>query len=186
MYPKKIEKSNRFYVMACASINSCNNRMLYSTMCRYVRDIYHVERVCTMALTIKKIEMIILPQVDIEKALSWYESIGADCIKHTPRKWAELRVGEIIIALCPAVKEMQPRRSGIVFAVDDIYACYDAWKDTIQFLDKPHRASHGIIVSIQDPSGHIHDVYQPMQTKTCARACSNVKEGSCKNQDCAC
>lgn len=136
---------------------------------------------------IKKLGMIILMQRDLDAAVSFYLRLGLPLKFRMKEKWAEFEINGVKIGLCPTSQDMQGRRSGIVFDVNDVRSLYDELKDEVTFIGEPVEALHGIMVSIQDPGGNIFDVYQPTPEKIKEFA-QNVKEedGCCKGKGSAC
>lgn len=135
-----------------------------------------------MAVTqIKKVEMIILMQHDLDAAVSFYLRFGLSLKFRMKEKWAEFEIQGVKLGLCPTSQDMQGRRSGIVFEVDDVRALYAALKDEVTFIGEPVEALHGVMVSVQDPGGNILDLYQPTPEKV-KQLVENVKneDGCCK------
>jgi predicted enzyme related to lactoylglutathione lyase len=114
---------------------------------------------------IKKVGMLILMEMDIAKAVEFYEKLGLKLVFHLKEKWAELRLGDIKFGLCPA-STTQDGHTGIVLEVEDMDATYNHLKNQgIEFINEPVEAAHGIMVSVKDPSGNILDLYQPTPEK---------------------
>lgn len=109
---------------------------------------------------IKKVNMVILLQPDLAKAVEFYKSLGLPLKFHLKDKWAEFEIGDVKIGLCPISQRIE-RRSGVVFEVEDVRGVYDTFKDSIEFVEAPHEAIHGIMVSFRDPGGNVVDLYQP-------------------------
>lgn len=114
---------------------------------------------------VKKIAMIIIMQNDLAAAVEFYKKLGFTLIFHVKDQWAELKLNNIQIGLCPTQEQVQYHRTGIVLEVENLDGFYTENKDTVNFLDKPTQAAHGIMTSIQDPSGNILDLYQPTPEK---------------------
>ena len=114
---------------------------------------------------VKKVAMIIVMENDLGAAVEFYKKLGLNLAFHVKDRWAEFKVGSLQIGLCPTEEKVNLNRTGIVFEVADLDAFYQAQKETISFLDKPMQAAHGVMASIQDPSGNILDLYQPMPEK---------------------
>jgi predicted enzyme related to lactoylglutathione lyase len=115
--------------------------------------------------TVNRLSMIILMQQDIESAIAFYQALGCTLRFKLPGQWAELGLGELTIGLCPADQPSEPRRTGLVFAVTDIQAFYNAHKDNLPFLSEPVVKIHGGMISLQDPYGNIIDLYQATPEK---------------------
>lgn len=115
--------------------------------------------------TVKKLAMMIVMENDLQAAVEFYKKLGLELAFHVPHRWAEFKINDLQIGLCPAEEKIELNRTGIVFEVADMNAFYQEHKDTITFLDKPTEATHGIMASIQDPSGNILDLYQPTPEK---------------------
>jgi len=114
---------------------------------------------------VKKVAMIIVMENDLQAAVDFYKKLGLKLVFHVPGRWAEFKINDLQIGLCPTDEKMQYNRTGIVFEVADLAAFYEAQKDALSFMDKPVDAAHGIMASIQDPSGNIIDLYQPTPEK---------------------
>ena len=113
---------------------------------------------------IKKVNMIILLQPNLEIAVEFYKSLGLPLKFHLKDKWAEFEVGDIKIGLCPISQRIE-RRTGVVFEVENVKDTYEKLKDTVTFVDEPYEAIHGVMVSLKDPGGNIVDLYQPTPEK---------------------
>ena len=109
--------------------------------------------------------MVVLMVTDIEKAAAFYESLGAQKRCLFPKSWAELTLDGITIALCHTEQDQGQRRTGLVFAVDDLMGFYAQHKGTLTFLEEPVVKLHGIMTSLQDPSGNIVELYQATPEK---------------------
>lgn len=114
---------------------------------------------------IEKVHMVILMQPDLAVAIDFYKQLGVKLIFHIKGKWAEMKLGEVKIGLCPTEQVMDGHRTGIVLQVADVQVVYDEHKDKISFLTEPKEAVHGIMVSFKDPGGNILDLYQPTPEK---------------------
>lgn len=136
----------------------------------------------TMA-TVNRLSMIILMQQDIDKAVTFYQTLGCMLRFKLPGQWAELGLADITIGLCPTNQPSEPRRTGLVFAVDDVQVFYNAHKDTLPFLNEPVIKTHGGMVSLQDPYGNIIDLYQatPEKVQEILKKDCN-KNSCCKNK----
>lgn len=115
--------------------------------------------------TVKKIAMIIVMENDLNAAVTFYKNLGLQLVFHVKDRWAEFKLNNLQIGLCPTQEKVQYNRTGIVFEVEDLAAFYEAHNQKLNFLDKPAEAAHGIMASIQDPSGNILDLYQPTPEK---------------------
>lgn len=133
---------------------------------------------------VKKIAMIIVMENDLQSAVEFYKSLGLTLVFHLENKWAEFKINDLQIGLCPTEEKIQFNRTGIVFEVTDLGAFYEAHKEALNFLDKPTEATHGVMASIQDPSGNIIDLYQPTPEKVRSLA-EKLKEneGCCRKTD---
>ncbi len=112
-----------------------------------------------------RLAMVILMVNDVEKAVSFYETLGALKRCLFPKSWAELDLQGITLALCHTEQEQGQRRTGMVFALDDVMAFYTNHKDHLSFVEEPITKIHGIMVSVQDPSGNIIELYQATPEK---------------------
>ena len=138
---------------------------------------------------IKKMNMIILMEHDLEAAVAFYKSLGIECKFHMAGKWAEFNLGNVNLGLCPTQQEPFDRRTGVVLEIENIQQFYDDHKESIAFLEEPFVAVHGIMVSVKDPGGNVFDLYQPTPEKVkdladkVAQKCGD-KKSSCG--DCPC
>jgi len=130
-----------------------------------------------------RLAMVILMVTDVEKAVAFYEQLGAQKRCLFPKSWAELTLDEITIALCNTDQDSGQRRTGLVFAIDDLMAFYAQQKGTLTFLEEPITKLHGIMTSLQDPSGNIVELYQATPEKVrefmknqpdCASSCAKA------------
>ena len=133
---------------------------------------------------INKVDMLILMETDIAKAVEFYQKLGLKLVFHLKEKWAEMRLGDIKFGLCPS-PEAKEGHTGIVLEVGDMDATFKALqKEGIEFLNEPIEATHGIMVSLKDPSGNILDLYQPTPEKVADLMKKTAKEGESDNKDC--
>ena len=109
--------------------------------------------------------MIIFMQRSLADGVAFYKTLGLERIFEIPNQWAEMQGGNIKIGLCVNEQERPVHRTGIVFNNPDLYAFYQAHKDTLLFMSVPIEKTHGIMVSVQDPNGNIVDLYQPTPEK---------------------
>lgn len=122
--------------------------------------------------------MFILMQKDLEKALSFYETLGAKKLLHIPEKWAEMELCGIKLGLCP-FEDTTSRHTGVVLEVADLDALYSELKEKgIPFINEPVEALHGTLVTFEDPSGNRLDLYQPNLERL-----DKVLGGCCKKED---
>lgn len=139
-------------------------------------------------VAIKKLNMIILMQPNVEAAIAFYQQLGLELAFHLKDKWAEMRLGDVKIGLCPTSEVISEaelgRRTGVVLEVEDARLAYDLFKSSVTFLAEPKEAVHGIMVSFRDPGGNVLDLYQPTPEKVIALA-RKVKEtpGGCCRKD---
>jgi extradiol dioxygenase family protein len=124
--------------------------------------------------------MVILMVNDIEKAAAFYEALGAQKRCLFPKSWAELTLDDVTIALCNTDQTQGQRRTGLVFAVDDLIAFYAQQKGTLTFLEEPVIKLHGIMTSLQDPSGNIVELYQATPEKVREFMEAKQESGCCK------
>jgi len=117
------------------------------------------------SLSIDKIAMIILMQRDLDAAVAFYHDLGLQLKFRMKDRWAEFELNGIKIGLCPAEDLPEQNRTGIVLQIENLETTYEQAKGRINFLSEPITASHGIMTSIQDPSGNIIDLYQPTPEK---------------------
>lgn len=137
-------------------------------------------------IQIKKVEMIILMQRDLDAAVSFYLRLGLSLKFRMKEKWAEFDIQGVKLGLCPTSHDMQGRRSGIVLEVDDVRSVYEELKQDVTFIGEPVEALHGIMVSFQDPGGNILDLYQPTPEKIKELAKNVQKEDRCCGKGDAC
>lgn len=140
-----------------------------------------------------RLAMVILMVTDIEKAVSFYESLGAQKRCLFPKSWAELSLEGITVALCHTESSSAKatadgaggqRRTGLVFAIDDLMAFYAQQKGILTFLEEPVIKLHGIMTSLQDPSGNIIELYQATPEKV-REFMEKQSEGGCCKGDVA-
>jgi catechol 2,3-dioxygenase-like lactoylglutathione lyase family enzyme len=142
------------------------------------------------------LNMLILMQHDLPRAVAFYRDLGLPLKFHISRKWAEFDLGSAKLGLVPIEQELPERRTGIVLEVPDVNAFYTAHKESdIQFLSEPVEAAHGIILTFKDPGNNIIDIYQPTPEKVResieraqkaaaeAGCCGAQKQKSCCNSD---
>ena len=142
-----------------------------------------------VGMRVKKVEMIILMQHDLDAAVSFYLRLGLSLKFRMKEKWAEFDIDGVKLGLCPTPHDMQGRRSGIVLEVADVRNAYESLKGEVVFLGEPVEALHGIMVSFQDPGGNILDLYQSTPEKIKEFAQNLKKEendGCCKGKGRAC
>jgi len=140
---------------------------------------------------ISRLNMLILMQNDLEKAIKFYESVGLKLIFQVPGHWAECSlIDGTKVGLCPTPQELEGmRRTGFVFEVDDLNAMHEKLKDSANFINEPVEKEHGVIASVADPAGNIIELYQPMPEKIQemlrkqqeAEACKGCPDPSCSN-----
>jgi catechol 2,3-dioxygenase-like lactoylglutathione lyase family enzyme len=109
--------------------------------------------------------MVILMQPNLQAAIDFYSDLGIKLIFHIKERWAEMRLGDVKIGLCPTQQVIDNVRTGIVLEVADLKKVYQELKDRVSFLSEPKEAVHGIMVSFKDPGGNLLDLYQPTPEK---------------------
>lgn len=114
---------------------------------------------------IKSLHMVILMQPNLQAAIDFYSDLGIKLIFHIKERWAEMRLGDVKIGLCPTQHAIDNVRTGIVLEVTDLKKVYQELKDRVSFLSEPKEAVHGIMVSFKDPGGNLLDLYQPTPEK---------------------
>ncbi len=134
------------------------------------------------------LNMVILMQNDLSRAVAFYQEFGLPLKFHISHKWAEFDLQGVKLGLAETAQELPERRTGIVFGVDDLKAFYEAHKDAIPFIGQPVEAVHGFIISFKDPGNNILDLYQPTPEKVKAaveKAAHEAKkkEGCCGGHD---
>lgn len=131
-----------------------------------------------MSAIVQKVNMLILMQPDIAKAIDFYQQLGLKLVFHIKDKWAEMQLGDIKIGLCPTAEVPDYLcRTGIVLQIADMQAAYAGLKDTITFLSEPKEAIHGIMVSFQDPGNNVLDLYQPTPEKVVELVKKTAEQG---------
>jgi predicted enzyme related to lactoylglutathione lyase len=135
---------------------------------------------------VKKIAMVIVMQNDLQAAVDFYKRLGLTLAFHVKDRWAEFKINDLQIGLCPTEDKINLNRTGIVFEIANLDAFYEAQKDSLNFLDKPTQAAHGIMASIQDPSGNILDLYQPTPEKVKELAEKLGTDTCCKQEEDSC
>ncbi|MCK5632187.1 hypothetical protein KAH94_00390 [bacterium] len=133
---------------------------------------------------VKRVNMLILLQSDLEAAVQFYQDFGFTKKFHLKDKWAEFDLNGISFGLCPISQEALSKngvdsstgfRTGIVLEVEELNKLCEDNADSMTFLSKPIEAAHGLMVSFKDPGGNIIDLYQPTPEK--------LKEFVEKNKD---
>lgn len=114
---------------------------------------------------IKSLHMVILMQPNLQAAIDFYTQLGIKLIFHIKERWAEMKLGDVKIGLCPTQKVVDGVRTGIVLEVADLKGVYEELKDSVSFFSEPKEAVHGLMVSFKDPGGNILDLYQPTPEK---------------------
>lgn len=113
-----------------------------------------------------RVNMLILMQPDLEKAVAFYQSIGLPLIFHIKGKWAEFKLGDIKIGLAPISQELPLHRTGIVLEVSNLKETFEQFKKQgIEFVREPVEALHGYMASFRDPGNAVIDLYQPTPEK---------------------
>lgn len=131
--------------------------------------------------------MFILMENDIAKAVAFYQDLGLKLNFHSSNRWAELDIQGVKMGLAQTSQELPERRTGIVLEVADIQEFYESHKDEIDFLSEPVEAVHGLILSFRDPGNNILDLYQPTPEKlkeAIKRAASEAekRDGCCRSE----
>lgn len=149
-----------------------------------------------MSAIVQKVHMLILMQPDIAKAIAFYQQLGLTLVFQLRDSWAEMRLGDIKIGLCPTGEVPEYLyRTGIVLEVADLHAAHTALKDVVEFISEPKEATHGIMVSFKDPGNNVLDLYQPTPEKVAElvkktveqnATASDVQEGCCKKSGSCC
>lgn len=143
-------------------------------------------------MTVKRVNMLILMQPDLEAAVTFYSALGLVKKFHLKEKWAEFDVQGVSLGLCPiSATDLPDRRTGIVLEVEDLRKLHQELIDYVQFMSEPVEAIHGLMVSFRDPGGNILDLYQPTSEKVqdmakemvekekkCGSSCCSKKEAS--------
>lgn len=114
---------------------------------------------------ITKVGMIILLEHDVDAAVQFYKKLGLQQVFHIKESWAEFKIGDVKLGLCPTSQEPHDRVSGVVLEVEDVKAFYETHKNDIPFRGEPIEKVHGMMVSFKDPGGNIIDLYQPTPEK---------------------
>jgi len=119
-----------------------------------------------MADTRIKVGMLILMENDLEKAITFYQSLGFPLAFHLKDKWAELIIGDVKLGLAPTTQPLPDRHTGIILEVADVKQAYgELLARGVTFIREPFEAVHGIMASVKDPGGNILDLYQPTPEK---------------------
>lgn len=134
-----------------------------------------------------KLNMVILMQNDLTRAVAFYRDLGLSLAFHISHKWAEFDVHGVKLGLAETAQELPERRTGIVFEVNDLKSYYESHKGDIHFLGEPVEAVHGVIASFKDPGNNILDLYQPTPEKVKeavqkAARDAEMKDGCCDHE----
>jgi len=105
--------------------------------------------------------MIILMEPDMDAALLFYEKLGLRPVFVHENRWAEFQIGDIKLGLCVTQMQSIEKRTGVVFEVEDLKKVYDELNETVEFVQEPVEAIHGVMATIKDPGGNLIDLYQP-------------------------
>lgn len=131
---------------------------------------------------LSKLSMVIIDQVDVDSAVSFYENLGLSLCFHLPGAWAEFQMNDIKLGLCSVGKAFIGVRTGIVFEVEDLRSVYGNMKELgVSFLGEPVERVHGIMANFKDPSGNILDLYQPTPEKVRALVEKEKADSGCKD-----
>lgn len=113
-----------------------------------------------------RLGMIILMESDLEAAVEFYKKLGFQLKFHVKNSWAEFKIGDIKVGLCPTTQAPFDHHSGIVLEVKNLNDFYQKMKaQGIEFIGEPKEAVHGLMLAIKDPSGNIIDLYEPTPEK---------------------
>ena len=72
--------------------------------------------------------MIIVMENDLDAAVEFYKSLGLQMVFHVKDRWAEFKINDLQIGLCPTDEKVEYNRTGIVFEVEDLAAFYETKK----------------------------------------------------------
>jgi predicted enzyme related to lactoylglutathione lyase len=141
-----------------------------------------------MTLENINLNMIILMQNDLARAVAFYQELGLPLKFHISHKWAEFDIQGVKLGLAETKQELPERRTGVVLGVEDLNSFYEIHKESVPFIGEPVEAVHGIIVSFKDPGNNIIDFYQPTPEKVKAaveKAAHEAqqKKGCCGGHD---
>lgn len=129
--------------------------------------------------------MFILMENDISKAVAFYQDLGLKLNFHSSNRWAEFDIQGVKMGLAQTTQELPERRTGIVLEVDDVQKFYEHHKESgIDFLSEPVEAVHGLILSFRDPGNNILDLYQPTPEKLKAAIKKAAQEAEQKGGCC--
>lgn len=137
-----------------------------------------------------KVGLLILMQHDVEKAFEFYKTLGLSPKFHIKDRWAEFKLGNTKLVLCPVSELIPDRHTGIVLEVENLEVLHQELTNKgITFLTSPKTAPHGIMASIKDPGNNILDLYQPTPEKVTelvrnSQAC--CKTDQCKTREQCC
>lgn len=140
---------------------------------------------------VKSLFMVIIMQKDLEKSVTFYESLGCELVFHVPTKWAELKLGEVKIGLCPVFENFEPHQhTGLVLEVEDLKESFEQYKaKEVSFINEPIEAMHGLMATFEDPSGNRLDLYQPTHDKLKKAfdqdGCCGSKNDGCQSGPCS-
>ncbi len=131
--------------------------------------------------------MIIFVQKDLAKAITLYTKLGFELTKYKEGQWAEFKVGDITIGMCPADNEdFNGGYTGAVFTVEsiaDIYARRDELGLTC--ITEPFEGGGGTVLACSDASGNRFDLYQEPEMRCCKTTPNTPQkdfDGCCLNQ----
>jgi catechol 2,3-dioxygenase-like lactoylglutathione lyase family enzyme len=108
-----------------------------------------------------RFSMIVLLQNDLEAAISFYASLGAEVIFRVEGQWAELNFDGVRIGLAVANEELPERRCGIILEIPDLRAWCEAQEShgvkTVPVIERVH----GLMSAVSDTGNNIIEFYQP-------------------------
>jgi catechol 2,3-dioxygenase-like lactoylglutathione lyase family enzyme len=135
--------------------------------------------------TVKKVAMVIIMTNDLAAATEFYKKLGLRLIFQVKDQWAEFVIDNLKVGICPTQEKIALHRTGIVFEMANLNDFYLTHEDEFNFLDKPVQASHGMMASLQDPSGNIIDLYEPSLEKMKDLAQKlGIEDGCCGGGKC--
>jgi catechol 2,3-dioxygenase-like lactoylglutathione lyase family enzyme len=140
---------------------------------------------------IKKVNMVMIPQPDLERAVEFYQKIGMTLKFHVKNAWAEFTIGDVKIGLVPVQEGGTGGYTGIILETSDVNAFFEQFKGVVEFLGEPIERPYGKMVSFKDTAGNILDLFQPTP-ENMQEILEKVKkeEGCCGEpqscEDCGC
>jgi len=108
----------------------------------------------------KSVRYVIVRVSDVSKIVSfWRDNIGLEP-SYVTGVWSEIPLENIIIALLHD-EDASPKRTGIVFEVDDIHETVEKLKARGVRVGEVSDIGFGLLAFFNDPEGNEYEIFQP-------------------------